>query len=152
MPGHQQRGSESGPDQPGPDQPGADHVVELLGDLDRHGSWWLLVDGVPQSHVDLDNPRHLELEYMRWLGHLIDLAAPPGSPVRVLHLDAGALTLARYVAATRPGSVQLAVEADAEAAALTARRPPLRQPGGPPAAPEPAEVRIADAPAVLARV
>src|SRR5215469_17548436 len=99
MPGQQR--DASGPDH-GP--PGADGPVELLSDLDRPRAWMLLAGGVPQSHVDLDDPRHLELEYMRRLGHLIDLAAPAGKPLRVLHLGGGGLTLARYVAATRPGS------------------------------------------------
>jgi hypothetical protein len=75
--------------------------LELLGDLDRPRAWMLLAGGVPQSHVDLDDPLHLELEYIRVLGHLIDLAAPAGAPLRVLHLGGGGLTLARYVAATR---------------------------------------------------
>ena len=88
----------------------------------------LLVDGTPQSHVDLDDPRHLEFEYMRRLGHVVDLAGPPGAPLRVLHLGGGGLTLARYTAATRPGSAQLAVEADAEVAELVRQRLPLSQP------------------------
>ena len=103
--------------------------VELLGDLDRPRAWMLLAGGVPQSHVDLDDPRHLELEYVRVLGHLIDLAAPAGAPLRVLHLGGGGLTLARYVAATRPGSTQLAAESDPEVASLVRQRLPLDQPG-----------------------
>jgi len=106
----------------------AGRSVELLGDLDRPGAWMLLVDGTPQSHVDLDEPEHLEFEYVRRLGHVVDLAAPAGTPLRVLHLGGGGLTLARYTAATRPGSVQLAVEADAAVAELVRRRLPLRQP------------------------
>ncbi len=51
----------------------------------------MLVDGTPQSHVDLDDPRYLEFEYMRRLGHLIDLAAPddpfPGRVVAGCDLD-----------------------------------------------------------------
>ena len=101
--------------------------MELLRDLDRPRAWMLLVDGTPQSHVDLDDPEYLEFEYMRRLGHLADLAAPAGQPLRALHLGAGALTLARYVAATRPGSAQLAVEADAALVELVRRRLPLRQ-------------------------
>jgi spermidine synthase len=103
-------------------------TVELLGDLDRPGAWMLLIDGTPQSHVDLDDPAHLEFEYMRRLGHVVDLAAPPGAPLRVLHLGGGGLTLARYTAATRPGSSQLAVEVDAAVADLVRQRLPLRQP------------------------
>ena len=87
------------------------------------------MDGAPQSHVDLDDPRYLEFEYMRRLGHLVDLAAPAGEPLRVLHLGGGGLTLARYVAATRPGSEQLAVEADAALVELVRRRLPLDQRG-----------------------
>jgi hypothetical protein len=103
-------------------------AAELVADPDRARAWTLLVDGAPQSHVDLDDPRHLEFEYMRRIGHLIDLAAPAGEPLRVLHLGAGALTLARYAAATRPGSSQLAVESDAALAELVRLRLPLSPP------------------------
>jgi spermidine synthase len=144
MPGHQR--DATGPDAGGP---GAGGPVELVGDLDRPGAWMLLAGGVPQSHVDLDDPLHLELEYMRRLGHLIDLAAPAGEPLRVLHLGGGGLTLARYVAATRPGSPQLAVEAEAEVARLVRRRLPLARPGRPRPATGKITVRVADARAAL---
>jgi len=112
----------------------------------------LVAGGVPQSHVDLDDPRHLELEYVRRLGHVIDVAAPAGKPLRVLHLGGGGLTLARYVAATRPGSRQLAAESDAEVARLVRRRLPLDQPGRPRAGTGRIAVRVADARAVLEQV
>jgi spermidine synthase len=145
MPGHQRDGPE-----PPAGGPGAGGPVELVGDLDRPGAWMLLAGGVPQSHVDLDDPLHLELEYMRRLGHLIDLAAPAGEPLRVLHLGGGGLTLARYVATTRPGSHQLAVEAEPAVARLVRRRLPLRPPGGPRTGK--ITIRVADARAVLERV
>jgi len=63
-------------------------VAELLPDPDRPRAWTLLLDGTPQSHVDLDDPEHLEFEYVRRLGHVVDLAAAPGRPLRVLHLGA----------------------------------------------------------------
>ena len=132
-------------------QPAGPRAVELVADPDRPRAWTLLVDGAPQSHVDLDDPRHLEFEYVRRLGHLVDLAAPPGEPLRVLHLGGGGLTLARYVAATRPGSDQLAVEADAALLELVRRRLPLdqrgRRSGGGRAGR--VRVRVADARAVL---
>ncbi|MCU1671679.1 MAG: uncharacterized protein JWP40_4606 [Blastococcus sp.] len=87
-------------------------TAELLADADRDGSWMLLLNGTPQSHVDLDDPGHLEFEYVRRMGHVLDLAAPPGAPLDVLHLGGGALTLPRYVAVTRPGSRQRVVEID----------------------------------------
>jgi spermidine synthase len=89
---------------------------------------------------------------MRRLGHLIDLAAPAGAPLRVLHLGGGGLTLARYVAATRPGSSQLAVESEPEVASLVRRRLPLHPPGRPRPGRGRISVRVADARAVLARV
>ena len=107
----------------------ASGVAELVADADRPRAWTLRVDGIPQSHVDLDDPRYLEFEYMRRLGHLADLAAPSGEPLRVLHLGGGGLTLARYVAATRPGSRQLAVDSDAALVDLVRRLLPLDQPG-----------------------
>jgi hypothetical protein len=87
-------------------------TAELLADADRDGSWMLLVNGTPQSHVDLADPRHLEFEYVRRMGHVLDLAAEPGTPLDVIHLGGGALTLPRYVAVTRPGSRQRVVEID----------------------------------------
>ena len=55
---------------------GAQGGAELLRDADRPAAWVLLVDGVAQSHVDLDDPRYLDFEYVRRLGHVIDTAAP----------------------------------------------------------------------------
>jgi spermidine synthase len=107
----------------------ASGVAELVADADRPRAWTLRVEGIPQSHVDLDDPEYLEFEYMRRLGHLADLAAPAGEPLRVLHLGGGGLTLARYVAATRPGSRQLAVDCDAALVDLVRRLLPLDQPG-----------------------
>jgi spermidine synthase len=131
---------------------GDGRTVELLGDLDRPRAWMLLVDGTPQSHVDLDDPRHLEFEYMRRLGHVADLAGPAGRPLRVLHLGGGGLTLARYVAATRPGSSQLAAEADAQVAELVRERLPLGQPSRARTQAGRIRVRVADARAVLEQV
>ncbi len=133
-------------------QPVDSGLAELIPDPGRPGAWTLLVDGTAQSHVDLDDPRHLEFEYQRRLGHLTDLTAPDGEPLSVLHLGAGGLTLARYVAVTRPGSRQLAVESDAALANLVRVRLPLAQ--GPRRA-GPAgrvRVRIADARDTLEQV
>src|SRR5579863_2299472 len=135
--------------EPGAGRPGTAGRVELIADLDRPGAWMLLVDGISQSHVDLDDPRHLDLEYMQRLGHLIDLAAPAGAPLRVLHLGAGALTLARYAAATRPGSRQLAVESDQQVARLVRERLPVSRPG---TGTGRIGVRLGDARAVLERL
>lgn len=99
-------------------------VAELVPDPDRAGSWTLLLDGAPQSHVDLTDPTHLEFEYVRRLGAAIDLLAPADAPLRLLHLGGGALTLPRYVAATRPGSTQRVCEIDGALVELVRRELP----------------------------
>ncbi|WP_331445595.1 fused MFS/spermidine synthase [Streptomyces xanthochromogenes] len=100
-------------------------LAELIPDRDRAGGWTLLLDGAPQSHVDLEAPDRLTFEYQRRLGHVIDLAAPSGQALNVLHLGGGAFTLARYVAATRPRSTQQVVELDAALVQLVRRELPL---------------------------
>ncbi|MET7618058.1 fused MFS/spermidine synthase [Streptomyces sp. NPDC005408] len=100
-------------------------LAELIPDRERPRGWTLLIDGAPQSHVDLDDPVHLSFEYQRRLGHVIDLAAPPGRPLQAVHLGGGAFTLARYIAATRPRSTQQIVELDAQLVQLVRRQLPL---------------------------
>ncbi len=122
-----------------------DHgTAELVGDPDRPQGWTLLLDGTAQSHVDLDDPTHLEFEYVRRLAHIADLAAPPTAPLRTLHLGGGAWTVARYVAATRPGSPQRVVELDAGLVDLVSSRLPADGTG--------IEVTVGDARAALATV
>lgn len=143
-------GRQQDPDGPPVRRIGQPAAVELLADPDRPRAWTLLVGSTPQSYVDLDDPRHLEFEYVLRISHLLDLAGPDGVPLRVLHLGGGALTLARYVAATRPGSTQLAVDDDADLVDLVRERLPLRQPGRRRAGR--IRIRVADARAVLAEV
>jgi spermidine synthase len=100
-------------------------IAELVPDRERPRGWTLLIDDAPQSHVDLDDPAHLSFEYQRRLGHVADLAAPPGRPLQAVHLGGGAFTLARYIAATRPRSTQQIVELDAALVQLVRKRLPL---------------------------
>lgn len=108
-----------------------DHgFAKLMPDVDRERAWLLTVDGAPQSYVDLDEPTHLEFEYARRLGHVLDTVAEPGRPLDVLHLGGGALTLPRYLAATRPGSRQDVVEADRGLLELVVEHLPLPEGAG----------------------
>ncbi|MBY8878284.1 spermidine synthase [Actinacidiphila acidipaludis] len=91
--------------------------ARLLPDVDRPRAWLLTVDGAPQSYVDLDDPAHLEFEYVRRLASAIDCAFPDG-PLDAVHLGGGALTLPRWLAHERPGSRQQVVEADRGLVAL----------------------------------
>lgn len=100
-------------------------TAKLMPDVDRARAWLLTVDGAPQSYVDLDDPTHLEFEYARRLGHVVDCAADEGEPLELIHLGGGALTLPRYVAAVRPGSRQHVVEADRGLLRLVAEHLPV---------------------------
>lgn len=83
----------------------------------------LVVDGTPQSHVDLDDPTHLHFEYIVRMGAVIDQLAP--GPLTAVHLGAGALTIPRYIDATRPGSRQQVIELEAPLAHLVREHLPL---------------------------
>lgn len=74
----------------------------------------LTVGGTPQSHVDLDDPTNLFFEYVQRMGHVVDQLGMPGEPITAVHLGAGALTLPRYVEATRPGSRQQVIELETD--------------------------------------
>ncbi|MFI5754537.1 spermidine synthase [Streptomyces sp. NPDC051569] len=100
-------------------------LAELTPDRERPRAWTLLLDGAPQSHVDLDDPAYLSFEYQRRLGHVADLVAPANQPLQVVHLGGGAFTLARYIAAGRPRSTQQIVEVDAALVQFVRRRLPL---------------------------
>ena len=78
------------------------------------GAYTLTVDGTPQSQVNLADPTELFFEYVRRMGHVIDQLGMPGEPITAVHLGAGALTLPRYVEATRPGSRQQVIELESD--------------------------------------
>ncbi|GGB97161.1 spermidine synthase [Cellulomonas carbonis] len=91
-------------------------TVELSTDRSHPSSVTVLVNGVPSSHLDLDDPTYLEFEYMQHMAVLVDALAP--GPLDAVHLGAAACTFPRWVEATRPGSRQLAVDVDARLLAL----------------------------------
>jgi spermidine synthase len=79
------------------------------------------------------------------MSYVADLVAEPGVGLAVVHLGAGALTLARYLAATRPGSRQRAVEVSEEVAAAVREQLPLGRGVKVP-------VQVADARAAVSRL
>ncbi|WP_432161317.1 spermidine synthase [Streptomyces sp. NRRL F-5630] len=119
--------------------------AELVPERGRARAFTLTLDGAPQSYVDLDAPQHLDFAYQRRIGHLADLLAPAGHPLRVLHLGGGALSLARYVAASRPRSTQQVAEIDAALTAFVRAHLPLDPRAR-------VRVRAADAREVLAKL
>jgi spermidine synthase len=109
------------------------------------GAVQLVVDGTPQSHVNLRDPSELFFEYIRRIGHVIDLFRQPGQPISALHLGGGAFTLPRYIETTRPGSRQQVIELEGGLVDLVREAAPL---------PKRASIRVrrGDAREVLARL
>jgi SAM-dependent methyltransferase len=78
----------------------------------RPGGRTLLLDEHEASHVDLDDPTHLDWAYVRRIGDVVDTVRAPGTAIDAVHLGGGACTLARYVLATRPRSTNEVYELD----------------------------------------
>jgi spermidine synthase len=82
--------------------------VEADGDTGRV----LRLDTLRHSYVDLADPTHLEFEYVRAIAAVTDVLSPAGQPLSALHLGGGGLTLPRYLAEVRPGTVSRVLEVD----------------------------------------
>ena len=99
-------------------------------EVEADGTFVLRVDGSPQSHVDLASPTNLPFEYMRRIGDVVDAVAPRRQPVAVVHIGGAALTLPRYVAATRPRSRQIVLEPDEDLTEFVREALPLPKRSG----------------------
>ncbi|WP_369139885.1 fused MFS/spermidine synthase [Modestobacter versicolor] len=82
--------------------------VEADGDTGRV----LVLDTLRHSYVDLADPTRLEFEYVRAVAAVTEVLAPAGEPLSALHLGGGGLTLPRYLAEVRPGTVGRVLEVD----------------------------------------
>lgn len=100
-------------------------VATLEPDPWHPGRVELVVAGTPQSSVNLGDPTDLGFEYVERIGHVVDLLAPARAPITAVHFGAGALTIPRYIAATRPGSRQQVVELERELVDFVRERLPL---------------------------
>ncbi len=103
-------------------------VVREVVPTEHAGGFLVRVDGRDQSYVDLDDPTRLVFDYVRRMGDVVDVLAPEAT--RVVHVGGAGLTLARYVAATRPGTGQVVMEPDEELTALVRERLPLPRASG----------------------
>ena len=92
--------------------------VELLRDTERPAGWWLMVGESEQSFVDIDDPMHLEFEYVQMMSYVIETAFREDGPLAALHLGGGLCTVPRWIAERYPGSPQRVAEASEEIAGL----------------------------------
>ena len=102
------------------------HCARVVPDPDRPSGRLLVLDTLLHSYVDLDDPTYLSFPYVQAMASVADVMRPPGQPVRALHLGAGGVTLPRYLAASRPGTVSRVLEIDGGIVALDRARLGLR--------------------------
>ncbi|MFT8396595.1 spermidine synthase [Propionibacterium sp.] len=89
------------------------------------GAYVVRGGGVDHSFIDLDDPTRVEFPYMERITELFDAWAPAGQRLRAVHVGGAGMTLARYLAYTRPTSAQIVLEPDAELTAEVRRELPL---------------------------
>ena len=94
-------------------RPGADGV-RLVPDRAYPRAYTLRVGRTDQSYVDLDDPLRLEFDYLQRMADVVDCAAETWTAAAGRSRGRAAMTLACYIAATRPQSAQLVLEPDAE--------------------------------------
>lgn len=86
--------------------------VNVQPDPGRPSGRSLLLDQVRHAYVDLDDPTHLELRYLRLIAAVADSTSD--GPMDALHLGGGGFTYPAYLDATRAGSAQVVLEIDPE--------------------------------------
>ena len=75
----------------------------------------LVLDDLRHSYVDLADPTRLEFWYVRRIVDAIEVVGgSDGGALDIVYLGGGALTIPRYVRATRPGSAQTVFEIDGD--------------------------------------
>lgn len=104
--------------------------VFLVPDALYPSAYTLRIGRTDQSYVDLDDPFHLEFDYVQRLSDALDLVLPPGDRMRIIHIGGALMTLPRYVAATRPHSAQIVLEPDTELTEFVRRHVPLPKQSG----------------------
>lgn len=110
----------------------ADHPYcsELVPDRDGGGAWVVLTGATEQSWVDPADPTRLEFDYVRRIADALDAHAPAGERLRVVHVGGAGMSLARYVAHTRPSSAQIVLEPDADLTERVREQLPLGKHSG----------------------
>jgi spermidine synthase len=126
-------------------------TAELVVDPADPDGVLLSVNDVPSSYVHAD-PTRLDFEYMQWFGDVLEAWLPAPEPLKVTHIGGAGCTMARYIAATRPGSTQVVYEIDAALATLARQAFGLRQVTGVRIRAEDGRTGLAGAPAGVADV
>ncbi|WP_299056582.1 fused MFS/spermidine synthase [uncultured Nocardioides sp.] len=111
------------------------HCAVLQTDPENPDATLLVLDGVRNSSVEED-PEALDFTYVQAIASVLDSFRPAGEPLSAYHLGAGALSVPRYLAATRPGTTSTVSEVDPGVVRIDAEQLGLD--------PEGVEVRVED--------
>lgn len=103
---------------------GTGPVIKFIRHREYPG-WTLVIDGFYHSNLDLSGPPKLNFDYAKRVAYLTDHFFPEGRPISVLHLGGGALSIPRYLEATRPRSKQVVVEVEEDVITFVEEHFPL---------------------------
>ncbi len=88
------------------------HCARVVADPARESGRTLYLDQLRHSYVDLNDPTHLEFDYIKNFAAAINGTWEAGRRLDALHIGGGGLTMPRYLSATRPGSHNKVYEID----------------------------------------
>ncbi|MGP5264859.1 spermidine synthase [Glutamicibacter arilaitensis] len=91
------------------------------------GSKILAIGNAAQSHVNLSHPEEVFYEYLARIANHLKVLRPEERPMKMLHLGAGALTLARWASLVYPSSTHVAVDIERELLDFVLTHLPLPQ-------------------------
>jgi hypothetical protein len=88
------------------------YCISVLGNTANPNGRYVKLDKVIHGYVDLKNKKHLEFDYTKAIGGVLDHARPTGTKMSMLSVGGGAFAIPNYVEATRPNSQIEVVEID----------------------------------------
>jgi len=102
----------------------------LVPDPYNPGAWLVCKDGADQSWIDPHDPTRLEFDYMQRIAWLVDAwtasrGLSAGHRIRVIHIGGAGMSLARWLAASRPTTAQIVLEPDTAITAAVRAIAPL---------------------------
>ncbi|WP_026927265.1 spermidine synthase [Granulicoccus phenolivorans] len=105
-------------------------MSRLVPDPEVPGAYYVRINRTDHSWIDPDEPTRLEFDYMQRIADALDVHRPEGERMRVVHIGGAGMSLARYVAVSRPTSPQIVLEPDASLTEEVRQAAPLPRNSG----------------------
>jgi len=86
--------------------------INVVVDPDDASGRSLYLDTARHAYVDLDDPTHLDVRYIRLFTQILDSVSD--GPIATLHVGGGGFSLPAYLQHTRPGSRDVVLEIDGD--------------------------------------